>query len=157
MFPPFVIIRMCNPMVNRCNSGGTTGVLRRGLAPSPIFRMLAGTMLTTVLTVGISVVVTGTLAGRLGPDRFGGYMMARRMVGLVFPFCTLTMSVAVPRYVAVAQNDSERRAFLLGGFVLGVVPGLLIGVLSIALHDSAARLLFGKARTMACYQVPLSS
>ena len=32
------------------------------------------------------------------------------------------------------------------GFVLGVVPGLLIGGLGIALHNSAARLLLGKAQ-----------
>lgn len=42
-------------------------------------------------------------------------MLARRMVNLVSPFCTLAMGVAVPRYVAMAQNDSERRAFLLAG------------------------------------------
>ena len=72
-------------------------------------------MLTSVLTVGTTAVVTGTLAGRLGPDRCGGHMLARRMVNLVSPFCTLAMGVAVPRYVAMAQNDSERRAFLLAG------------------------------------------
>jgi len=40
-----------------------------------------------VLTVGTTAVVTGTLAGRLGPDRCGGHMLARRMVNLVSPFC----------------------------------------------------------------------
>ena len=44
-------------------------------------------MLTSVLTVGTTAVVTGTLAGRLGPDRCGGHMLARRMVNLVSPFC----------------------------------------------------------------------
>jgi hypothetical protein len=44
-------------------------------------------MLTSVLTVGTTAVVTGRLAGRLWPDRFGGYMLARRMVNLVSPFC----------------------------------------------------------------------
>ena len=128
------------------NSGGTTGVLRRGLAPSPIFRMLAGTMLTSVLTVGTTAVVTGTLAGRLGPDRSGATCWPGGWSAWCPPSAPSLMGVAVPRYVAMAQNDSERRAFLLGGFVLGVVPGLLIGGPGIALHNSAARLLFGKAQ-----------
>ncbi len=42
-------------------------------------------MLTSVLTVGTTAVVTGTLAGRLGLDRCGGHMLARRMVNLVSP------------------------------------------------------------------------
>src|SRR5271166_4723801 len=138
--------RQNNLIFSVIGSGGTTSMRGQSLAPTPVFRILAGTMLTSMLTTLTAVVVTGTLAGRLGPDRLGGFLLARRTVGMIFSICSLCIGMSVPRYMAMARIESERRALLLGGLVLGVVPGLLIGGLGIALHNSAARLLLGKAQ-----------
>lgn len=105
--------------------------------------MLAGTASASVVAMGIATLLTGTLASRLGPEKFGAYMLARRAAGVILPFTTLAMGVAIPRYVAMARQESERRAYLLGGLLLGVLPGLVVLLASLMLPDLAARLLFG--------------
>jgi O-antigen/teichoic acid export membrane protein len=115
------------------------------LALSPLMRMLAGTTLASGITVGITLVYTGALASRLGPQEFGAYSLAMRVASLVLPFTTLAMGVAVPRYVAVARGERERRAYLLAGLLLALLPGLPLLLAGALAPGGAARLLFGSA------------
>jgi O-antigen/teichoic acid export membrane protein len=106
-------------------------------------QMLAGTVLASALTMAIVTLFTGALAGRLGPDQFGAYLLANRVVALVLPFSTVAVAVGLPRSVALAREEADRSAYLVGGLILGVLPGLALAVACASIPDVAARLLFG--------------
>ncbi len=123
--------------------------LRWRFSPSPVMRMIFGTFLTSLVVTATTFSVTGTLAGWLGPDRFGGYLLARRLVNTVVPCCTLAMGLAVPRCLATVSERSNRRALLIGGFTLGVLPALLIGAIGLATYGATLQFFFGRAQDRA--------
>ena len=65
------------------------------------------TTATSGLAVSCLMVVTWLLATRLGPDGFGAYSIARRVLTVLEPVSTLAVGLALTRYLAIA--DDERR------------------------------------------------
>jgi O-antigen/teichoic acid export membrane protein len=116
--------------------------VRRVMVPSPFLRMVAGVASTQALVAVITVIVTGTLAARLGPDEFGGYLLARRTSALLLSLCALPVGVATARYVALVRDETERRAYLLGALVLSVLPALLVLAVGMTQPHMVASLLF---------------
>lgn len=81
----------------------------------------------TAIATGIALfVVTRLLARGLGPAEFGAYSLARRFVATATSVASLGMGVAVARYIAVAGDSRSRQELLIAGFLLGVLPSILI-------------------------------
>jgi O-antigen/teichoic acid export membrane protein len=64
------------------------------------------------------IFVTRILAKELGPDEFGIYSLARRMVSFVLPFSTLSMGVALARYIAVSDNKAKRNDYIVSAMLI---------------------------------------
>lgn len=93
---------------------------------SPFMRDMLLTTLTSVATVLAFVAMTRLLANGLGPEGFGGYSIARRILSTVEPVSTLAMSIAITRYIAVAESPRQGEAYYLAGLALCVAPALVL-------------------------------
>ena len=121
------------------------------IRPSPVMRDLAITTLTSVVSTVTAMVTIRLLAEGLGPEQFGAYQLARRALAIVAPIATLSMGVAIPRYVAIARDSTTRDRYYLSGLLLGGVATVIIligGALFanhltlLIFHDKVYRLLF---------------
>lgn len=74
------------------------------------------------------VVAARGLAIALGPDGFGLYSLAKRFLGLLVPIATLTIGVALPRELGRRGADADRDGVIIGGVILGILPGVLVAV-----------------------------
>ncbi|MDI6793259.1 MAG: hypothetical protein QME81_10395 [bacterium] len=68
---------------------------------SSFLRDVVMTTLTSMITILSIIIVTRLLAKGLGPEEFGAYCLTRRMVFTLLPFATLTMGVALARYIGL--------------------------------------------------------
>ncbi len=112
------------------------------MQPRSFTRDLLDTFVTSVATVFSLVVTVRLLAEGLGPDGFGAYSLARRIISTLDPFLTMTMGIAVTRFVAVTQDDRLRRNYLLAGMVLGVVPSIALLSTGFVLHADLTAIIF---------------
>lgn len=109
---------------------------------SPFIRDLVTTTVTSFLTIVSLVFVTRLLAEGLGPEGFGAYSLARRVLSTVDPFSTLFMGVAVTRYLAIARETRSQNAFLLAGILLGILPSVAILIVGISFKSRLTLLVF---------------
>jgi O-antigen/teichoic acid export membrane protein len=103
---------------------------------------IALTLLTSVATGVSLLLVSRFLAQGLGPEGFGVYSIARRVFFAVAPCATLAMSVAMARYVAIADSAKEKSEVLLAGFLLSVVPCFVLCALCWPFRAAFGVLLF---------------
>lgn len=105
-------------------------------------RDLLTTTGTSVIATIAGVATIRLLAGGLGPEEFGAYTLSRRVLATIVPISTLSMGVAIPRYLGVAQDDAEGARVFLAGLLLTVAPGLVFALIGGALATPLSRLLF---------------
>jgi O-antigen/teichoic acid export membrane protein len=110
--------------------------------PTPFIRDLLITGLASVLSTVATVVMIRVLAGQLGPEEFGAYSLARRLLATLVPIATLGMGVALPRYVATSADQAQCRRYLAGALVLGIAPSLVILVAGTAAAAPLTELVF---------------
>ena len=118
-------------MSTQCAASTPPETLRPSVR-STFSRDLIDTFITSGLTVLALVLTLRLLAQALGPEGFGAYSIARRILSTLDPVLTVTMGTAVTRYIALTNNERIRHNYLLAGLMIGVAPSmvcLLIGTL----------------------------
>jgi O-antigen/teichoic acid export membrane protein len=115
--------------------------LRRTLHVSPFIRDLAFTTFTSGATIAALIAAIRLLAEGLGPDGFGAYMLARRILSTIDPLSTLAMGIALTRYVALVDGRAKHD-YLIAGMALAIVPGALAMLLSLGFARPLATLFF---------------
>ena len=125
-----------------CDSPEFGHTVAKRIRLSPFFKDVAFTSVTSFLTVLCLLATTRILAQGLGPEKFGAYSLARKILSTTAPFSLLAMDVAVARYMALSNQPESRAAYLLGGLVLGVVPSLVVLTLGWVLQTDFTQLFF---------------
>ena len=120
----------------------TTAPLAGGVRISRFLRDLAATTATSVATIAALLLVTKILAVRLGPEGFGAYMLARRVLATLDPVSTFSMAVALTRFAALADGEDQRRRVLVGGTLLAMGAGALFCAAAFVVSVPLARILF---------------
>lgn len=116
--------------------------LLKAIRPSPFIYDLITTTFTSILTTITAMAITRILADGLGPEQFGAYQLSRRLLATVTPITTLSIGVALPRYLAMAQDNSTRDSHLIGGLLLGTGPNLLLAAVATLFAGPLARWTF---------------
>lgn len=124
----------------------TTAPLAGGVRISRFVRDLATTTATSVATIAALLLVTKILAARLGPEGFGAYMLARRMLAALDPVSTFSMAIALTRFAALADGEEQKRRVLLAGTLLAMGVGALFCAAAFVASGPLARMLFTDAR-----------
>jgi len=109
---------------------------------SPFIKDVAFTTITTIVTTFSIIIVTRLLAQGLGPEGFGAYSLARRVLATIFPFSTLSMGVAVARYIAISKDNASQHSYLLSGLLLGVVPSCVVLIIGLVFIHKLTLLIF---------------
>jgi O-antigen/teichoic acid export membrane protein len=110
--------------------------------PPAFFRDLIFTVGTSVLSMVGIVVMTRVLAHGLGPELFGVYSLARRLMMALMPFATLSMGLAITRYVALANDEAARFRYIVCGSLLAVLPATVLFVILAPFAGPLSRVLF---------------
>lgn len=101
------------------------------------------TTLTSGFTIISAIVVISLLAQGLGPEDFGAYSLARRFVSLVVPLATLSMGIAIARYIALdIKNDGKIASYFFAGSIISITFSFLFALVCILFRDKFTLFLF---------------
>ncbi len=121
------------------------------IKPSPFVAHVLLTTAASLATILANIFVIRFLANGFGAEGFGAYSLASRCMAFLVPFSTLALCTALPRFISLAGSEHAKREYLLSGFLLGLVPNLLIltggalgsGFLTrLIFHDARYQILF---------------
>jgi O-antigen/teichoic acid export membrane protein len=98
----------------------------RNFKLSPFLKDIVLTTITSIAVIISVIFVTRFLAKGLGPDGFGAYCLARRIVSFIIPFSTLSIGVSLARYVAISVDEEKRNDYLFSSVPIVLGPALLI-------------------------------
>lgn len=113
---------------------------------TPVIADLVQTTTASGLVLISAIYVTRLLAQGLGPDEFGAYSLARRVITTVLAFTTLGLTIALPRYLGFHSDAPKRQSgLIISGIVLVLLPTIAFLLVSLALPDTLGSALFGGA------------
>ena len=85
---------------------------------SPFIKDVLLTTIVSIVEIIAVLFITRLLALDLGPDGFGLYSFARRIIAFAFPFAVLSIGVALTRYVAISVEKEEQEGYLVSAIVI---------------------------------------
>jgi len=118
---------------------------------SPFLKDIVLTAITSVFVIISMIFVTRFLAKGLGPDIFGAYSLARRIVSFIIPFSTLSIGVSLTRYIAISADREERNDYLVSSILIVFFISLVLllvgylggkGFTALVFHDHKYLMLF---------------
>jgi O-antigen/teichoic acid export membrane protein len=113
---------------------------------SPFLRDIATTTLTAFTTIGCLIFVTRFLARGLGPDEFGAYALARKIVSFIVPFSTLTLGISLARYTALFPDGQQRKNLLAVSLSILIIMAIILSMPWFYWGEYFAELLFRTIR-----------
>lgn len=116
-----------------------------GFRPTQFIQDVLLSAVTSLVTMGSLILVTGWLAVGLGPHGFGAYALSRRLLSAVTSFSTVPVGVALARALAMAPDDRDRLAYLGAGTIFAVVPNLVLLLVGAAFAGFWAKVFFSDA------------
>ena len=93
---------------------------------SPFLKDIALTTLTSVITIISMILLTRILAKEFGPDGFGTYSLARRLISLAIPVFTVSIGVSLTRFIAITDKNFKRINYLLSAILLVFIVSLVL-------------------------------
>ncbi|MBN1226291.1 MAG: lipopolysaccharide biosynthesis protein [Deltaproteobacteria bacterium] len=95
---------------------------------SPFLKDIGITTLTSFITILSLIFVTRFLARGLGPDEFGAYALARRLVSFIAPFSTLALGVSLARYTALFSDGQRRKNLLAVSLSIIIIMAIILSI-----------------------------
>lgn len=109
---------------------------------SPFLKNLSQTFIVSVISIISNILVLRLLTQALGPEEFGAYSLARKIVYISFPFITLSMGVALPRYISLHIYDDKKKSFFIAGCILSIGLSMIIVSLAFLLGEPITEVIF---------------
>jgi len=78
----------------------------------PIFKSISLTFVTEAIVLASFFLIYRLIAKNLGAEGVGQYSLVRRTIGLFWPLLILGLGVGLPRYIAMSQDENQRRAYI---------------------------------------------
>ena len=111
---------------------------------SPFLRDLLTTSFTSFSVTLSLIFVTQFLAKGLGPEEFGAYSLARRLVANTAPFVILSMGVSLRRYVAMSDDKIEQASYIISSLIATGSMLIVFLVASVLAGNQLSHLIFQK-------------
>ncbi len=105
-------------------------------------RDMATTTATSILTIIFLIFTVRFLTIGLGPEEFGAYSLARRILTMLEPITTLCMSFALTRYAAISNGKDESYNYFFPSFLLVLLVSSLLMILIFIFNQEIAGLIF---------------
>lgn len=93
---------------------------------SPFLKDITLTTITSIVVIISMIFITRFLAVGLGPDGFGAYSLARRIVSFIIPFSTLSMGIALTRYIAISTDEEKRNGYFVSAIFIVLCSSLVV-------------------------------
>ena len=109
---------------------------------SPFLKNVVITTITSLLTTISMIFIIRFLAKGLGPEEFGAYSLARRVISNIAPLVILSMDVALSRYIAMTYERKLRNSYILSSIISTGIAAALLFTIAISSSKHLSYLIF---------------
>lgn len=115
---------------------------------SPVIADITQTAIVNGVVFITLILTTRIFAQGLGPDEFGVYSLARRVISTVLTFTTLGLTIAIPRYLGFYSTSLERqKTYIISEIVLILVPLAAFSLISMVFPTMISTMLLGSKQS----------
>lgn len=118
---------------------------------SPFLKNIVITTLTALLTTVSMVFIIRFLAKGLGPEEFGAYSLARRIISNIAPLIILSMDVALSRYIAMTYEKKLRSSYIVSSIISTGMAMALLFAIAISSSKHLSYLIFHSDKYLKLY------
>lgn len=113
---------------------------------SPFLKDIFLTSLTSVVSILSMIIMARLLAQGLGPELFGVYSLARRIVSNVVPLAGLSMGISLARYIALSRDRKQISEYLVSSLLIVMVATIIIILFFLCWGNTLTVLFFHNSR-----------
>ncbi|HOX29976.1 MAG TPA: lipopolysaccharide biosynthesis protein [Candidatus Paceibacterota bacterium] len=112
----------------------------------PFFRDLTLTFFTEIIVLLSFFLVYRLIANNYGVQGVGEYSLVKRIISFLQPIFFLGLGIGLPRYIAYAASEEERRSYAQSGLLV-TVAAIIVAILSaIILKNQFSLYVFGSVQ-----------
>lgn len=109
---------------------------------SPFLKNILITTITSLLTILSMIFTIRFLAKGFGPEEFGAYSLARRVISNSAPLVILSMDVTLPRYIAMDDKRRLEGSYIISAIILLAAALFLLMAIAMYAHNYVCHLIF---------------
>ena len=109
---------------------------------SAFLKDIVTTTITSLITIISMIFITRFLAKGLGPEEFGAYSLARRIISNIAPLATLSIGVALARYIAMTHKSKIQCSYIVSSIISTGATLVLLFIIAVTASRQLSHLIF---------------
>lgn len=109
---------------------------------SPFMKNIVTTTITSLISIVSLVFIMRFLARGLGPEEFGAYSLARRIISNIVPLATLSINIGLARYIAMTNENKQRGSYIASSIISIGTALVLLLIIAISASKQLSYLIF---------------
>lgn len=109
---------------------------------SAFLKNIVTTTITSLITIISMIFIMRFLAKGMGPEEFGAYSLARRIISNIVPLATLSIGVALARYIAMTNKSKLQGAYIVSSIISAGTAVVLLLIIAVSASKYLSYLIF---------------
>lgn len=122
---------------------------------SPFLKDIVMTTITSLITIISMIFIMRFLAKGLGPEEFGAYSLARRIISNIAPLATLSVGIALARYIAMTNENKLRSSYVVSSIISVGTALVLLLIIAVSVSKQLSYLIFHSNEYLNLYYASL--
>jgi O-antigen/teichoic acid export membrane protein len=122
---------------------------------SPFLKNILMTTITSLITITSMIFIIRFLAKGFGPEEFGAYSLARRVISNSAPLVILSMDVALSRYIAMNDERRLQGSYIISSILLVAAAMFLFLIIATSASNYLSHLIFHSNEYLNLYYASL--
>ena len=122
---------------------------------SPFLKNIVTTTITSFISIISIIFIMRFLAKGLGPEEFGAYSLARRIISNIIPLATLSISIALTRYIATTNENKLRGSYFVSSIISTGTALVLLLIIAVPAGKHLSYLIFRSNEYLNLYYASL--
>ena len=118
---------------------------------SPFLKNIVTTTVTSLIAITSMIFIIRFLAKGLGPEEFGAYSLARRIISNIVPIATLSIEIALARYIAMTNKNKVQGSYVVSSLILVGTTLILLLIIVFSASKHLSYLIFHSTEYLNLY------
>ena len=118
---------------------------------SPFLKNIVTTTVTSLIAITSMIFIIRFLAKGLGPEEFGAYSLARRIISNIVPIATLSIEIALARYIAMTNKNKVQGSYVVSSLILVGTTLILLLIIVVSASKHLSYLIFHSTEYLNLY------
>lgn len=122
---------------------------------SPFLKNILTTTLTSLISIISLIFIMRFLAKGLGPEEFGAFSLARRIISNIIPIAVLSLNISLARFIAMTERKNLRGSYVVSSIISTGAALFLLLIIAVSASQQLSFLIFRSHEYLKLYYASL--